>query len=37
VQTNLLYIVGDVGLSERQVLQGTYDALELGGILDRWP
>jgi hypothetical protein len=37
VQTNMLYGVGDVGPSERQVLQGTYDAPELGGILDRQP
>jgi hypothetical protein len=37
VQTNLLYDVGDVGLSERQVLQGACDALKLGGILDRRP
>jgi hypothetical protein len=35
VQTNLLYSVGDVGSSERQVLQGACDASELGGILDR--
>jgi hypothetical protein len=37
VQTNLLYSVDDVRPSERQVLQDTCDALELGGILDRWP
>jgi hypothetical protein len=34
VQINLLYVIGDVGPSERQVLQGACDALELGGILD---
>jgi hypothetical protein len=37
VQTNLLYGIGNVRPSERQVLQCAYDALELGGILDRWP
>jgi hypothetical protein len=37
VQTNLLYGVGDVGPSEREVLQGACDAPKLGGILDRQP
>jgi hypothetical protein len=37
VQTNLLYSLDDVKPSERQVLQDTCDALELGGILDRRP
>jgi hypothetical protein len=32
-----LYGIGDVGPSERQVLQGPGDALELGGVLNRRP
>jgi hypothetical protein len=37
VQTNLLYGVENVGLSERQVLQDACDAPKLGGIVDRQP
>jgi hypothetical protein len=37
VQANLLYGVGDVRLSQRQVLQCPGDAAELGGVLNRRP
>jgi hypothetical protein len=33
VQTNLLHGIGDVRLSKHQVLESSYDAPELGGIL----
>jgi hypothetical protein len=37
VQTDLLYGVSDVRPCERQVLEGSYNALELRGILNRRP
>jgi hypothetical protein len=34
MQTNLLYGVGDIGPSERQILQGDCYAPKLGGNLE---